>query len=395
VGSGFRLGRIFGITIRIDWSWLLIFTLVSWNLRTVLAQIHPEWDSRLAWGTAVLAALLFFASVLAHELAHSLVARSQGIPVRSITLFLFGGVSNIQREPSSPGAEFLITIVGPVTSIILGVAFFALSGLGLGALGSSVANPFAAIRRLPPLTTLLVWLGPVNILLGFFNLIPGFPLDGGRVLRSALWALTGNLRRATRWTAYFGQLVAWLMIVAGIAMVFGIQVPFFGAGLINGLWLAFIGWFLQSASAQSYQQVVARDLLEGTPVSKLMRTDVHAVPPQISVGSLVHDHIMGTDEHAFPVKEDSRLMGLVTLEDVRKVARENWEVTTVSQIMTPRESLVIMAPGDDASEALEKLAMRDIRQLPVLQGELFVGLLRLRDIVRFLQTQSAIRRDSS
>src|SRR3989304_6615773 len=237
MGNGVRVGRLFGITIRIYWSWILIFTLVTWNLRTVFAQVHPEWGSGLAWATAFLAAILFFGSVLAHELAHSLVARSQGIPVRSITMFLFGGVSNIQREPSSPWAEFLITIVGPVTSIILGVVFFALSGVGLGARASSVANPFAAIRRLPPVTTLLLWLGPINILLGFFNLIPGFPLDGGRVLRSVLWALTGNLRRATRWTAYFGQLVAWLMIVAGIAMVFGIQVPFFGAGLVNGLWL--------------------------------------------------------------------------------------------------------------------------------------------------------------
>jgi len=389
MGNGVRVGRLFGITIRIDWSWILIFTLVTWNLRTVFAQVHPEWGSRLAWATAFLAAILFFGSVLAHELAHSLVARSQGIPVRSITMFLFGGVSNIQREPSSPWAEFLITIVGPVTSIILGVVFFALSGVGLGALASSVANPFAAIRRLPPLTTLLVWLGPTNILLGFFNLIPGFPLDGGRVLRSILWGVTGNLRRATRWTAYIGQLVAWLMILAGIAMVFGIKVPFFGSGLINGLWLAFIGWFLQSASSQSSQQVVARDLLEGIPVSRLMRTNAPSVLPDITVGSLVHDHIMGTDEHAFPVIEGPHLVGLVTLEDVRKVAREEWEQTMVSQIMTPRDSLVVMAPEDEASDALDKLAEHDIRQLPVVQMDAFVGLLRRRDIVRFLQTQSA------
>jgi Zn-dependent protease len=381
---------LFGISIRIDWSWILIFTLVTWNLVTVFSQVHREWGTRLAWATALLAALLFFASVLAHELAHSLVARSQGIPVRSITLFLFGGVSNIQREPSSPWAEFLITIVGPVTSIVLGVAFFALSGVGLGSLSSNVANPLMAIRQFPPLTTLLLWLGPINILLGVFNLIPGFPLDGGRVLRSILWGITGNLRRATRWTAYIGQLVAWLIIVAGIAMVFGIDVPFFGSGLVSGLWLAFIGWFLQSASAQSYQQVVARDLLEGVPVSRLMRTDVPSVSPGISVSSLVHDHIMGTDEHAFPVLDAAHLVGLVTLEDVRKVPRDEWERTSVSQIMTPRDRLVVMAPGDDASEALEKLAQHDIRQVPVLQMDTFIGLLRRRDLVRWLQTQSAV-----
>jgi Zn-dependent protease/CBS domain-containing protein len=389
VGNGFRVGKLFGITIRIDWSWILIFTLVTWNLGTVFSQVHREWGTNLAWATAVVASLLFFASVLAHELAHSLVARSQGIPVRSITLFLFGGVSNIQREPSSPFAEFLITIVGPLTSIVLGVAFFALSGVGFGSLAASVADPYSAISSLAPLTTLLLWLGPINVLLGIFNLVPGFPLDGGRVLRSILWGVTGNLRRATRWAAYVGQLVAWGMIIAGIAMVFGIQVPFFGSGFIGGVWLAFIGWFLQSASAQSYHQVVARDLLEGVPVSRLMRTDVPSVQPDVSVSSLVHDHIMGTDEHAFPVIDGTRLVGLVTLEDVRKVARQEWERTLVNQIMTPRDRLIVMAPDDDASEALEKLAQHDIRQLPVLQMDDFVGLLRRRDLVRYLQTQSA------
>jgi Zn-dependent protease/CBS domain-containing protein len=391
VGNGFRVGKIFGITIRIDWSWILIFTLVTWNLGTVFSQIHPGWGARLAWSTAIVAAILFFASVLAHELAHSLVARSQGIPVRSITLFLFGGVSNIQKEPSSPWAEFVITIVGPLTSIVLGAVFFVLSGVGLGSLASSVADPFAAIRTLPPLTTLLLWLGPINILLGIFNLVPGFPLDGGRVLRSVLWGLTGNLRRATRWASYFGQLVAWLMIIAGIAMIFGIQVPFFGTGLISGLWLAFIGWFLQSASAQSYHQVVARDLLEGVPVSRLMRTNVPSVPQDISVSSLVHDHIMGTDEHAFPVIEDTRLLGLVTLEDVRKIARGDWERTRVSEIMTPRERLIVMAPDDEAADALEMLAQHDIRQVPVVQMNMFVGLLRRRDLVRYLQTQTTMQ----
>ena len=178
-----------------------------------------------------------------------------------------------------------------------------------------------------------------------------------------------------------------------IAMVFGVQVPFFGSGFVGGVWLAFIGWFLQSASSQSYQQVVARDLLEGVPVSRLMRTDVPTVPPNISVSSLVHEHIMGTDEHAFPVIEDARLVGLVTLEDVRKVVRGEWERTTVAQIMTPRDRLVVMAPGDEASDALDKLAQHDIRQLPILQVDTFVGLLRRRDLVRFLQTQSSARNE--
>ncbi len=299
--GSFKLGRIFGINIRIDWSWLIIFALVVWDLATLFMQMHRSWTTELAWLTAIVAALLFFGSVLAHELAHSLVARARGVPVRSITLFLFGGVSDIQREPPSPLAEFLITIVGPITSIVLGAVIILVAAAAMGPIGRVVAAPFNLISRLDPLETLLVWLGPVNILVGLFNLIPSFPLDGGRILRSILWTITRNLRRATHWASVIGQGVAWLMILAGIAMIFGVRVPYFGTGFINGLWLAFIGWFLNSAAAQSYQQVVIEDMLAGIPVSQLMRTNPRAVPGFISVGNLVQDYMMGNDEQSFPV----------------------------------------------------------------------------------------------
>jgi Zn-dependent protease/predicted transcriptional regulator len=386
--SGFSIGRVFGINIRIDWSWLLIFALITWNLATVFAQVHPGWNLWLAWLTALVAALLFFGSVLAHELAHSLVARARGIPVRSITLFLFGGVSNIQREPPSPLAEFLITIVGPITSVVLGLVFIWMSGVAIGPLGTAVNQPTDLIASLDPVTTLLLWLGPINILVGVFNLIPGFPLDGGRVLRSILWAIMHNLRRATRWATIVGQVVAWLMIFAGIAMVFGATLPFFGTGLINGLWLAFIGWFLNNASVQSYQQVLIQDILEGVPVSRMMRTNPTAVPATISVGTLVQDYIMGTDDHSFPVMSGSQLVGLVTLEDVRKTSREKWETTTVKQIMTTTDKIVEVTPDEDAAEAMRELAQRDVRQLPVVDHGELVGVLRRRDIVRWLQLHS-------
>ena len=385
---GFRLGRLFGININIDWSWLFIFLLITWHLSTLFGSFHPDWDIVLRWGTAVIASLLFFASVLAHELAHSLMAMAQGIPVRNITLFLFGGVSNIQREPPSPKAEFLITIVGPITSIVLGVLFILLARLTTGPMDVTLAEPTQVFAELNPLSTLLFWLGPINIVLGLFNLIPGFPLDGGRILRSLLWAITDNLRQATRWASWVGQAIAWLMIVSGIAMIFGVTIPFFGTGFLNGLWLAFIGWFLNSASIQSYQQVVLQDVLDDVPVTRIMRPNPPTVPPDISISSLVHDYVMTTDDHAFPVEENGRLLGLVTLEDVRGVPRDQWDVTLVRQVMTPANQLITISSDDCANEALNKLRERDVRQLPVLRNGELAGLLRRRDIVKWLQLQA-------
>jgi Zn-dependent protease len=385
---GFRIGRIFGINIYIDPSWLFIFVLVAWNLTVIFGQFHPEWGFLLRVGVAVTAALLFFASVLAHELAHSLTARAQGVPVRSITLFLFGGVSNIQRHPPSPMAEFLIAIVGPVTSIVLGIGFILLANATAAPAQLGVTNPQQLIQQLDPLSTLLVWLGPINILVGIFNMIPGFPLDGGRVLRSIFWVITGNLRRATRYASWIGQGVAWLMIGAGIAMAFGVRIPFLGEGLLSGLWLAFIGWFLNTAAVQSYQQIVVQDVLEGVPVSEMMRTNAPVVEPDITIRNLVHEYIMGTDDHAFPVLDGERLVGLVTLQDVRQVPRENWDQVTVREIMTPEDQLVKVAESADASDAVTKLSQRDVRQLPVVRNGNLVGVLRRRDFVRWMQLQS-------
>jgi len=387
--SGFRIAKIFGINIRIDWSWILIFALISWNLGLAFGQAHPTWTPALQWGIAIVAALLFFASVLAHELAHSLMALQQKLPVRNITLFLFGGVSNIERNPPSPQAEFLITIVGPITSIGLGILFTWLGAWRMGANTFTFNNPTQAIGQIDPVTTLLLWLGPINILLGVFNLIPGFPLDGGRVLRSILWAATDNLKRATRWASGVGQFVAWLFIVMGVAMALGVQIPFFGAGFINGLWLAFIGWFLNSASIQSYQQVLVQDLLEGVPVGRLMRQQPPTVPADSSISDLVHNYVMRSDDHAFPVEDQGHFVGLITLEDMRKVEKADWDATLVRDVMTPAQQLMTARVEEDADEAFRKLSQRDVRQLPVLQDGELTGMLRRRDIMRWLQLQEA------
>jgi Zn-dependent protease len=382
--SGIRVGRIFGIDIRLDWSWLLILLLVVWNLSATFSSVHSNWGAGLVWGTAIVAALLFFGSVLAHEIAHSLVAKARGIPVQSITLFLFGGVSNIQREPKSPGGEFVMAILGPITSLVLGGVLLLVAVVGSG-MQFTPSDTTQVLQQMGPLLTMVVWLGSINVILGVFNLIPGFPLDGGRVLRSILWAATNNLQRATRWAAWVGQGIAWLMILAGVAMIFGVQIPFFGTGFVSGLWLAFIGWFLNSASAQSYQQLVIHDVLEGVPVSRMMRVNPPVCSSSCTVSRLVHDHIMGTDDQAFPILEGDRLAGLVTLEDVRKVAHDAWDSTIVKDIMTPADKLIAVSPDEDAGQALEKLSSNDVRQLPVLSNGELVGLLRRRDIIKWLQ----------
>jgi Zn-dependent protease len=386
--NSFRIGKIFNINIEIDWSWLLIFGLVTWSLASSFGQMHATWTPLMQWGMAVLAALLFFLSVLAHELAHSLVARAQGVPVRNITLFMFGGVSNIQKEPVSPLNEFLVAIVGPLTSFVLGGLFLLLGSGGLVLNSVSATNMNELLSQLGPANTIFLWLGSVNILVGLFNLIPGFPLDGGRVVRSILWGITDDLKKATRWASWLGQAVAWLLIFAGMSMLFGAQIPILGSGFINGLWLIFIGWFLQNAAVQSYRRVVIYDILEDIPVKRLMNPNVPRTPANITVESFVDDYLMRSDNRAFIVFDEEKMVGLITIEDVRKLSSEARRTTFVRDVMTPSEKMIVVAPEEDVTDAFERLQMKDIRQLPVVAGNKIVGLLRRKDIVRWLQLQS-------
>jgi Zn-dependent protease/CBS domain-containing protein len=389
MNRGLYIGRIFGINIHIDWSWILIFLLVTWSLAAGLFPAwHPDWSMGLRWGVGVAASLLFFASILLHELSHSLVAKARGLPVRRITLFLFGGMSNIEREPPTPKTEFLMAVVGPITSILLGMIFLALAAFSIASSDITGGDPQSVARRLGPVTTLLAWLGPINIILGIFNLIPGFPLDGGRILRAALWGWTGDLRRATAWAAGIGRLTGWMFIAAGIAMSLGARLPFFGTGLISGLWLIFIGWFLNSAAASSYQQTVVRNILEDVPVFRLMRLNVPTVTPSLPVSHLVYDYVMGADERAFPVMEGDQLVGMVCMKDIRKVPREEWDRVTVGEIMTDASHLDVVTASEDAGNALEKLTRRDVGQAPVVENGRLVGLLRRRDILKWLELQS-------
>lgn len=393
--SGIRLGRLFGISLWLDYSWIFIFLLMTWNLTAIFSQSHPQWGAANLI-VAVIAAVLFFGSVLAHELGHALVAKAYGLRVREIRLFLFGGVSDIEREPPSPKAELLIAIVGPIVSFLIGLASVALALLVVSAtegwqaltIAGSPGDASELLGRLGPISTILLWLGPINVMIGLFNLIPGFPLDGGRVLRAIMWRITGDLMRATRIASVVGQLIGWTFVLMGVAMFFGAKIPFFGRGAGSGIWLAFIGWFLSSAAVRSYRGLIVQEVLDGVKVAHLMRRTGPVMPQNTSVSAAVSDWFMRSSEHAFPVVSfGDHFAGIVAAGDIRRAPREAWGTTPVSEIMTPRDALITAHPSDDALTALRKLGERDVEQLPVLDeqtGEL-VGMLERTAIARWLE----------
>jgi Zn-dependent protease len=390
VMSAFRIGKVFGIDIRVDASWVFIFVLMTWNLSSVFSTWHPNWPTYESIGVALAASFLFFGCILLHELAHSAVAQRFGVHVRSITLFLFGGVSNIEREPPSPRAEFFTAVVGPITSILLGLGFLVAASMGTAISMSDTETARIGLARLGPLATLLVWLGPINLGIGLFNLLPAFPLDGGRVLRSVLWGLSRDLQRSTRRVSFLGQTFGWLFIVTGIAMAFGTRVPFFGTGLTSGLWLAFIGWFLRNAASQAYTRLAFEEALAGHVVSEVMRPDAPVVSPELPLATLVHEYFVRSDERTLIVVRDHELLGVISIADVRHVPPGEWAATTVTAVMQPWPSVATATPDQPLAEALEQLARRNVDQLPVLEGGRLVGVLQRRDIARWLDLASGM-----
>lgn len=382
---GMTLGRLFGIEIAVDWSLLIIFLLVSFSLSAgAFPAWHPGWSPLLCWATGLSAAVLFFVSVLLHELSHALVGRARGVGFSRITLFVFGGVAHMEGEPPNWRAEFQMAIVGPVTSLVLGVIFTSLAALFVDLSSLNPSNPAAAMASAGPLPTLLLWLGPINIMLGLFNLVPGFPLDGGRVLRAVAWGITGELRKATRWASNAGQAFAWILMACGLAMMLGLRVPVLGTGLVGGLWLAFIGWFLNNAAVASYRELALREALSRIPVRKLMQTRLTSVPPGMTLSELVDGHMMASGQRSFPVTSEGRLLGLVCLSDLGKRERGKWHEATVADVMTAGERLETANPDEDASTALGKLARREFDQLPVVEDGRLVGLLRRQDLLKWL-----------
>jgi Zn-dependent protease/CBS domain-containing protein len=379
--SGVRLGRYFSVQVVADWSLLIIFALVLFSLGgSVFPHWHPSWDPLVTWGVATAAAVLFFLSVLAHEMSHALIARAQGIPVRRITLFMFGGMAHMEGEPKSPRGELLMAIVGPITSIVIGMGATAAAYALLGPKTTELLmrNPEEAMPAVGPLPTMLLWLGPINILLGIFNMVPGFPLDGGRVLRSMLWWITGDLRRATFWASGVGRFFGLLLMVSGVAMVFGFSVPVFGTGVVPGFWLLLIGWFLRNAAYGSYQQLLLRQSLEEVTAGEMMRSRIATVPATTSVRAFIDDYVFELEQRYFPVSEEERFVGMVSAGDAKAVSAEERQSTPVRAIMTPASQVKTMSPDDPVLEGLSEIARQGV--VPVVRAGHVLGLLASTDL---------------
>ncbi len=364
--KSFRIGRIFGIDIELDYTWFIVFFLVAVLLSTDLfADRLPGLPLGVRWLVATFTTVLFFASVLIHELAHSLVAKRQGLGISGITLFIFGGVSKMTDEPKSAGAEFKIAIAGPLMSGVLAMFFLFLA---------------FALRPFPGgqvFGTVFSWLGFMNGILAVFNLLPGFPLDGGRVLRAGLWQSLADLTEATRIAATFGQVLGILMIVGGI---------FFFLLTMNAIWLwiALIGWFLTQMAQSSYQQVVLRQALSGVPVTGAMTREIQSVPADITLDQVVYDYVMRYNHPAFPVLDNGQLLGLLCLADIRGVPRQQWASVIARQVVLPVSEANTITPHTDAWNALARMTTENCGRLLVVEAGELLGIISRTDIMRLM-----------
>lgn len=369
-----KLGRLFGVEIGLHYSWFIIAVLITLSLAQQFQLTNPAWSGALRWGLGLITAVLFFASIIVHELSHALVAKARGLPVRSITLFALGGVAQMERDAGDAKTEFWMGIIGPITSFVIGVACLALALL-LGWTPSGLPQT--------PVAAMLMWLGVINIGLAVFNMIPGFPLDGGRVLRGLIWWITGNAQRATTIAARVGQIIAFLMIVYGVMQFFS------GAGF-NGLWLAFIGWFLLSASRESYAQMVIAEGLRGLRVGDVMSRDYPVVDAYANLQTFAEEHLMRTGRRFFVVSLNGRPEGIITPAELAAVPRARWPYTTVADVMRPLDGVRTVRADTPVTEALELMASHDLNQLPVSANGLLAGVISRAHVLQLIQTRAQL-----
>jgi Zn-dependent protease/CBS domain-containing protein len=365
--GGFNLGKLFGIQVRLHYTWFIIFFLVTFSL------VIPNWTQPLSWLIGIITSLLLFASVLAHELAHSLVGRVNGIPVKSITLFIFGGVAQMGKEATKATSELKMAAAGPACSLVIG-ALFGLIWFFTNDIASSVAE-------------MAGWLAFINVALAAFNLIPGFPMDGGRVFRALMWRFSGNYQRSTQIATRMGQGVAYAFILGGILIVF---LQPFGLSWLSGLWIAFIGWFLQGAASTSYRQMQWREALHGLTASQMMTTDYLTVPPDITIKELVQEYVMPRGHHLFLVTEGEKLKGILTLQNIKSVPRQKWDMTRLEKIMVPASRLKVASPEQDGLSVAEEMDENEINQMPVASRGRLMGLVTRDNLMRFLRTRAEL-----
>ncbi|BAY84488.1 peptidase M50 [Calothrix parasitica NIES-267] len=369
--QGFRLGSLFGFEIRVDLSWLLIFFLILWTLTVNLFPLnYPELPGSSYIVMGITGTILFFVSLVLHELSHSLVAKTKGIPVEGITLFAFGGVSRTRMDAETPGDEFQIAGVGPLTSLGLAGLFGLISYIGQGAGWSVVITGVAAY---------LAW---INIILAAFNLLPGFPLDGGRLFRATLWKFTNNLKKATRIASIGGRLLGFGLITWGFLQLFSPVSDFIG-----GLWLIVIGWFLNNAAESSYQDLVIRSMLEGLRVREVATLNPETVPASLTLQELMDGYFFNRSYQSFPVMENDRPIGLVTLNQVKQIPRDEWNRRTVKNIMLPVGMGITVHLGDKMTQVVEKMRNARTQRLLVTDNGNLQGIISATDLANSLQRQ--------
>lgn len=367
--ASIKIGRIWGIPIGVNTSWFLIFGLLTWSLASgYFPAEYPQLPLTAHWLLSLVTSLLFFGSVLAHELGHAYLAQRNGIQVRAINLFIFGGVAQIGQEPHSPGAEFRIAIAGPFVS------------LGLAALFGLL---FLFDRSIPFLAATSQYLLRINLILALFNLIPGFPLDGGRVLRALIWRLTGNFRRASHIAAFSGQIVAFSFIGYGAFTVFNGQI-------FNGLWLIFIGWFLQNAATSVSAQTNVFESLRGIKVDQVMSRECVQVPALASLNQVVEEQFLRGGQRCFYIADQGKLQGMLMLRDIAAIPQQKWRFLTTQQVMAPLQRLLRVDPEMELLAALQAMEEANLTQVPVVQGEHLRGILSRQQVLDYLRMRAEL-----
>ena len=365
-GKRIPLFNLFGFEIRLDWSWIIIAVLITWTLAAgVFPATYPDLPPSTYWSMGVIAALALFGSIILHETAHAAVARRYGLPINGITLFVFGGVAELEREPDSPGVEFLMAGAGPVASYAIALACYLAAA---GSAGAGLPDPAVGV---------LGYLALINAVIATFNLVPAFPLDGGRILRAGLWRWKGDLRWATQITSAIGSGFGLLLVVLGVWRVLV-------GDFIGGMWWFLIGLFVRQAAQMSYQQVVVREGLRGVPVHRIMSRDPVTVPPAVSLAQLVDEWIYRHHHKMFPVVEDGRLVGCISLREVKEEPRENWAETSVASIMRGCGPENSVSPDQDALAALTMMHRTQNGRLLVTEHGRLVGVVTLKDMLKFL-----------
>ncbi len=367
--TSLKLGTIWGIPIGVHASWFLVFFLLVWSLSIgYFPEEYPRLSPMVHLILALVTSLLFFASVLGHELGHSFVALKENIPVRSVTLFIFGGVAHIGQEPRSPGAEFRIAIAGPLTSLLFSLLFGAI---------------WLISREVHLLAAPVIYLMRINLILASFNMIPGFPLDGGRVLRAIVWWLTKSFTRATRIASLSGQFIAFGFIAVGVYQIFSGQ-------LMDGLWLAFIGWFLQNAAATTFSQLNMQEALRGVTVSQAMSRDCVEIPSLTPLSQLIEERILSGGQRCFYISDEGQLRGMLTLRDITKVPQPQWRFTTVGEAMVPLSQLIQVNPWTELLAALQLMDNHNIAQVPVIENDQLVGTLTREQVMHYIRLRAEL-----